>query len=178
MSQSKLPEDHNTADTTTWRYVGHLLPAMPSDGSPLLVDVIERTCSPDNRLVRSDTQYNGDGTFYSIQGKAVYWSYQRPMPAEYLTEAEASVDLDVCGYAGKWKSAKLSTIAPPEVAEADYWLAVRLCFLELGGSYPVERPEPEPARPLTSLERRIAIQQAAIGASRNNYTGPQKVRQG
>lgn len=178
MPQNKLPEDHKTDDITTWRYVGFQLPFMPADGSPLLVDVLERTASPDNKLVRSETQYNGDGTFYSMQGETVYWCYQRPMPAEYLTEEEASAGLDVSGYAGKWRKAKQSVLAPPEVAVADYWLAVRLYFLELGGCYLTQRTVPSPEQPLTSLERRMAVQQAAIQASRAGYSEPQKVREG
>lgn len=181
MPQSRLPEDQNTADVTTWRYVGHLLPTEPADGNPLIVDVLERTASPSDKLVRSETQYNGDGTFYSMQGETVYWCYQRPMPAEYLTEEEASAGLDVSGYGHKWRKSKAaykSLLQANELCAADYWLAVRLHFLELGGCYLSERTERGAEQPMTSLEMRMATQSAAIQASRQSWAPPQKVRQG
>lgn len=59
---------------------------------------------------------------------------------KYATEEEATTDLDTCGYAGKWKSAK-EYIArqKPSLIGAAYWDAVRLHFLELGGCWLSER---------------------------------------
>lgn len=141
---SNLPLDKKTADTSTWRYIGHALPDLDAVPGALILDVLQRTPAPGNKLVYCETQYLGNGEFHGVYGETVYWSYQRPMPTEYLTEAEASADLDVCGYAGKWAKAKAScalALEECEMCPADYWLAVRLHFLELGGGWLSERPQ-------------------------------------
>lgn len=57
-------------------------------------------------------------------------------------EVEVSEDLDICGYAGKWKSAKESVAREkPSLNGSAYWDAVRTYFLELGGCYLSERCE-------------------------------------
>lgn len=53
----------------------------------------------------------------------------------FTNEAEASADLAVCAYAGKWRKAKESVIHQGHVSETAYWDAVRLYFLELGGEW-------------------------------------------
>jgi hypothetical protein len=60
-------------------------------------------------------------------------------------EQEVSEDLDICGYAGKWKSAKEGVAREkPLLLGESYWEAVRTYFLELGGCYLSERTEPAP----------------------------------
>jgi hypothetical protein len=60
-------------------------------------------------------------------------------------EEEASEDLDICGYAGKWKSAKEGvTRDQPKLSGSAYWDAVRTYYLELGGCYLSERTESAP----------------------------------
>jgi hypothetical protein len=96
---------------------------------------------------------------------------------KFATEEEAKTDLDTCGYAGKWASAKRGLASErPHLSGPAYWDAVRLYFLELGGCWLSQRTTPAPAAPLTPLQQRMAVQAAAIAASRQSYTPPQKVR--
>lgn len=86
-------------------------------------------------------------------------------------EEDVSEDLDICGYAGKWKSAKERvTRYKPDLDGSAYWDAVRTYFLELGGGYLSERCEPAPAD---------AVSQRALPIiPRLPHQEPMKVRQG
>jgi len=86
-------------------------------------------------------------------------------------EEEASEDLDICGCAGKWKSAKDGvTRDKPGLDGSAYWDAVRTYFLELGGCYLSERCEPAPIDWEAPLPRPII---PVVG----DWSEPRKVRQ-
>lgn len=86
-------------------------------------------------------------------------------------EEEVSEDLDICGYAGKWKSAKEGvTREKPDLSGSAYWDAVRTYFLELGGCYLSERCEPTPIDWEAPLPRPII---PVVG----DWSEPMKVRQ-
>lgn len=86
-------------------------------------------------------------------------------------EEEVSEDLDTCGYAGKWKSAKEGvTRDKPDLSGSAYWDAVRAYFLELGGCCLSERCEP--------ASTDAAPQRALPIIPRMPHYEPQKVREG
>jgi hypothetical protein len=90
----------------------------------------------------------------------------------YSTEAEAKEGLATCAYAGKWKSAKEGVASEkPELSGPAYWDAVRLYFLELGGTWQSEVTTP------ASIDWSAPLPRPIIPAL--PYAGePMKVRQG
>lgn len=74
-----------------------------------------------------------------------------------MIEEQGKEGLNTAGYAGKWKNAKSFVKrhnTNPVLAE-EYWAAVRLHFLELGGEYLNQRctctnheSKPEPLMPI------------------------------
>ncbi len=61
----------------------------------------------------------------------------RSMNQKSLTEAEASRDLAIKHYPGKWKAAKAYCMAHQQYAKPGegYWAQVRRHYLELGGEF-------------------------------------------
>lgn len=91
----------------------------------------------------------------------------------YSTEAEAKEGLATCAYAGKWKKAKeqfADALAYADNAPA-YWDAVRLYFLELGGTWQSEVTTPAPIDWAAPLPHPIIPAVPYAG-------GPMKVREG
>jgi hypothetical protein len=67
--------------------------------------------------------------------KGVYYA-STPNGPVHANEHDASRNLDVRGYAGKWAKAKVYAKGLfPDVTSALHWDAVRLHFLELGGEW-------------------------------------------
>jgi hypothetical protein len=55
-----------------------------------------------------------------------------------VEEEIASENLDIFGYAGKWRQAQQYELGDPRTDDTrllPYWERVRLTFLELGGQY-------------------------------------------
>jgi hypothetical protein len=117
-----------------------------------LAAIIHETCElEDVELLKADT----------------YYAHGR-----YATEAEAKEGLATCAYAGKWEVAKKSVASEKaELADPAYWDAVRLYFLELGGTWQSEVTTPAPIDWEAPLPRPIIPALPYAGE-------PMKVREG
>lgn len=91
----------------------------------------------------------------------------------YSTEAEAKEGLATCAYAGKWEKAKAHFAGTPAqtAKPSAYWDAVRLYFLELGGTWQSEVTTPTPIDWAAPLPHPIIPALPYAGE-------PMKVRQG
>ena len=95
----------------------------------LYTDEFKREETLAEAIVRQDRERTPDSQVINVLPDWVDMTlFINGRPAE--TEVEAAIDLDICGYAGKWSKAK-------ETAKQGhlYWTNVRQYFLELGGEW-------------------------------------------
>lgn len=115
--------------------------ALPNDAALMGV---RHSLDTVRRWLQTSLEEAKDATFLLDGYHAAYVQRQQEaMAVDEELEEQVSADLDICGYAGKWKKAQAYiTNQKPDLARPDYWQAVRNHFLELGGCYLSERTPP------------------------------------